>query len=286
MSESEYKKWVLADFDKKKAIGLLPNQIMSPTPGRLKAECVKLLEQDLDPKDEKLFRSFFGQKAGAASYRTAIQNSSADPFRPLTTFLRDRAVNTEFRNIELLAWLVDFEPRPYHPGLDAGSQPTRPSTRNSPAIEPVLGNKGTEESQPLRPEKMIKTEKMRFYAFLLLPLILGSAAYWFFSTLQQQPTGREGCMIWVVDRYKPVECNDRSLPGAAIPIKGQLVEHFRKITRPDTLTPYSIRKVWYAKYNGRIEFFTSDGLYPLDTTRRLLPMTDHILDKYIYHVKN
>jgi len=122
--------------------------------------------------------------------------------------------------------------------------------------------------------------------FILLFVVIGGAGYFVVSHNTRRVNGDEGCMIWDGDHYQPVYCNDKSLQGVASPIDHGLVDHFKKITRPDTLTARSLGRVWYAKYNGRVEFFTSGGYYPLDSNRRLLPMTDHILEKYVYHITN
>ena len=93
-------------------------------------------------------------------------------------------------------------------------------------------------------------------------------------------------MIWSDDHYNPVDCSDKTSGIKPPPINRQLVQNFKRITKPDTLTLYSVGKVWYAKYNGRVEFFTAGGAYPLDTNRRLLPMTIHILQKFVLHTVN
>ena len=93
-------------------------------------------------------------------------------------------------------------------------------------------------------------------------------------------------MIWSNDHYEPVDCSDHSSGLQLLTINHQLVDHFKRITEPDTLTAYSVRKVWYAKYKGRVEFYTDSGIHPLDTSRRLLPMTFGIWQKYVLHTIN
>ncbi|MGZ4159648.1 MAG: hypothetical protein ACXVNF_02460, partial [Neobacillus sp.] len=123
-----------------------------------------------------------------------------------------------------------------------------------------------------------------FYVLTIVIIIL--ASYVFVEHRSHQLTGHEGCMVWVDDRYQPIDCSEKSLHPPVYHINHQLVDNFKKIMKPDTLTPRSIGKVWYAKFNGRVEFFTSAGPYPLDTNRRVLPMSEHILEKYVYHITN
>lgn len=265
MYEQEYQDLVLAEFDRQKTARLLPPELLSPTPGGLKALCLTICESRFDPKDELMLQSFFRKKENAVAYRLAIQNETPDPFRPLTKFLRDRNVKTTFRNIGLLAWLIDFEPRPFHP--DLAIPPSKPFKQ--PAMAPVPAGDSKRKSRVL---------------LLILTVMICIAGYYLFKKTGPQLTGNEGCMVWNDDHYQPIDCKSAIHPVKKI--DQRLVNNFKKIKEPDTLTPYSIRKVFYAKYNGRIEFFTDSGLFPLDSTRRVLPMTSHILEKYIYHIKN
>lgn len=93
-------------------------------------------------------------------------------------------------------------------------------------------------------------------------------------------------MIWNDDHYECIECNDKSTDAPHYPIDHELIDHFKRITQPDTLTYHSVRKVWYSNYKGRVEFYTASGPNPLDTNLRVLPMTTHILEKYVLHIKN
>ncbi|MCH5718550.1 hypothetical protein [Niabella hibiscisoli] len=41
-----------------------------------------------------------------------IENFSIDKFRPLVKYIKEPDIETAFKNVELLAWLINFEPRP------------------------------------------------------------------------------------------------------------------------------------------------------------------------------
>jgi len=319
MSESEYKDWVLADYDKKMLKELLPGELLSPTPGNIKAEVVKICEQGLDAGDEKILRSFVGEKKDAAAYRSAFSTRKADPFRSLERLLENREVNTHIKNIDLLALLIDFRPRPYHPNLKisdnilpAEDRPTVPEDLANPGIllktghqeepalagneiinqsvtEPKLPTEKQEEApvstKPVKGPSLIRTNKRVLFFILILLLGVGAGVYTYWHQEIKPYTGHEKCMIWNYDRYEPVECNTTTA-SQSYPINWRWVKHFRRITTPDTLTLYSVGKVWYANYKGRMEFFNDSAAFPQDTNRRLLPMTDHILKKYVYHIAN
>jgi hypothetical protein len=283
MTENEYKELVLADFDRKLATNGLRPELVSPSRRSLKAHCINTCTERFDPKDELLLQSFFGVKENQGAYLKAIGNANADMFRALHTFLNERKVNTAFNNICLLAWMIDFEPRPYRPDLKIPSQSDKePGT--STLAKSKSSEKTTDKSaqkgntSPSQGKKKIIVLALSFGGIMLLSIYL--------IMIFRAPTftGQERCMIWYDDHYEPVNCNEKLIRGRTYPIDHGLIGSFKKITRPDTLTLYSVRKVWYINTKGRVEFYTASGHYPLDTTRRLLPMTDHILKKYVYHL--
>lgn len=288
MTENEYKKWVLAVFDQKFAQGQLPPELTSPSPGSIKAQCIKVFGKGITKREEVLLSSFLGEKekGDTAAYLRALQKVPYQVFKPLDNFLEDRNIDTKFKNIELLAWLIGFEPRPFHTDL----KPPENLLQQIETDEETKRVQGTEQApqgQPtsIRPGLARRSNrKLIAYCSLLVVFCLG-----IFYIGTHQPgklTGKEGCMIWDNDHYQPVQCNDKSVHAAVYSIDRRLVEQQRKIDRPDTLTPYSIDRVWYINYKGRVEFFTAGGAYPPDTDRRLLPMSDRILRKYVYHVAN
>ena len=282
MSGSEYRELVLVAYDEQLASRSLSSEMLLPTPANIKAEIVKVCELGLNVSDEKILRSFVGQRSDTGAYRNAFLNGKADPFRPLVNFLNDRSIETNQRNIDLLALLIDFKPRPYHPdlkmplksGLQAGSQ--------VPTIK-LLESK-TEITPPEQPTPQMTIKKVLLSVALIL--IVCMAGFLFIQSRHKHYNGHGGCMIWNDDHYEPTECNDKSSGKPFYPINHELVDHFKRIKDPDTLTLYSVGKVWYAKYDGRVEFFTAAGPYPFDSNRRVLPMSVHILQKYVLHTTN
>jgi hypothetical protein len=204
-----------------------------------------------------------------------VQITSADLYKPLVKVLKERSVNTGLKNMDLLAWLIDYYPRPYRPDLIPPIK-SAPSKIEQKSL--VLLN-GIQET-PEHPERT--NRKKILIGSVLSVLLLAGLGYW----LYENHIGSYGCMIWRNDRYEPVDCHDNSLHTKPPQIDRQTMAHFRKITRPDTLTLYSVKKVFYAKYNGWVEFYTAPGTHPVDSNRRLLPMSAYILNKYVYHRSN
>ncbi len=89
-------------------------------------------------------------------------------------------------------------------------------------------------------------------------------------------------MYWTGNQYKSIPCNEKFGDAAIIALDTFKVNHLKRITRPDTITHNSLGKVWYKKIKrDSVEFYTSGGEYPLDQTKRLMPLTDYMFNKYI-----
>lgn len=84
------------------------------------------------------------------------------------------------------------------------------------------------------------------------------------------------CMFWDGKEYIPAHCSDTE--NGLIALDRKLVDNFKKITTPDTIT--SIKNVWYSKHQNVVEFFTADGKNP-ENGKALQELSKHMFDKYI-----
>lgn len=94
------------------------------------------------------------------------------------------------------------------------------------------------------------------------------------------PKADEGCMYWNEDHYEPVKCDAQMANATIIPLNLKKLHRQRKINLSDTLTSYSLGKVWYKGFVKNHEFFTDSGAYPQDLQRVLKPLSYTILTKY------
>lgn len=113
---ADYQSCVREDYLKKKTAGKLSLHLAQPTPGSLKKACIAVYNNSFLKKDERLLEDFFERKVDATGYERVIRQFDTERFKPLCNFLREKTCNTEEINIELLAWLIDFHPRPYQTG--------------------------------------------------------------------------------------------------------------------------------------------------------------------------
>lgn len=90
---------------------------------------------------------------------------------------------------------------------------------------------------------------------------------------------KKECMYWNGEFYEEVFC-DELIEGKEIIALNKEKEMLKKITRPDTLTvENALGKVWYAKSNRRVEFFTHHGIHP-ENGKTLREATAYMIEKY------
>lgn len=284
----DYESEVLKDYHEKRDKGQLAVNLMHPTPGNLRDECVAVFDRGLQKKDEILVKSFFKLKDDPETHRTAIKKWDRDRFRTLNLVLNRGEIKTAQQNIELLAWLTGFETRPYALWLKRGS-----AGKKTEEIIEEEGISGTgeddpEEGPPRPPvvQEGVENKARSFFSgawvrtVLIVSVVLTATvcivAFW------PPPPGSQKCMFWNGDQYEPIAC-DRKPADTTVTVIGldpKRMVQFRRITRPDTLTAYSIGRVWYIRTGNGLEYYTAPGEYPPDNKRRVLPLTAHILDVY------
>lgn len=305
----DYAKVVLATYEKKKFSGELSPNLLNPTPGTIREECLANYGKDDQSKDDEVFRLFFGKYEGKGGYFQILENSPAEKFRQMPKILNGKVPKPGLKYIELLAWLIDFSPRPitsYHLSLrnnstnelkadnklikgdegqvyesekidnnisNDGKEIERPSSTENAAEVPVVQEN---TSTRLFEEPQTSIKKLNFFQRIgivaTLGLIMG-VAYW-------KGVPPDGCMYWTGTEYKAVDCDTQIKDAQVIALNQQKLDHFKKITLPDTMTFNSLKKVWYSKINNQVEFFTSKGKHPVNGERILKPVTIYILEKY------
>jgi len=110
----DYKQEVILAYKKRKDEGSLPRNLQYHTPANLRKECLAVFHKRYSKKDEETFKLLLDEERNSAEeYFKKIQITSADKFKPLDNFLKGNTGDTKVKNIELLAWLIDFQPRPH-----------------------------------------------------------------------------------------------------------------------------------------------------------------------------
>jgi hypothetical protein len=296
----DYTKLVLRSYEEKKARGTLSPRLIHPTPAKLKEECEAVFSARYERKDQRTLNVFFGQTSEGEAGLKAIKRCETDKFKPLANFLIKKTQTTEDKNIELLAWLIDFDQRPYEYGKrydaenvargnNADKKTETAFDKGEAIVKPDFLRQSEQSPQLIVSPQILNKNRFKpnitIIASVILIVVVG-VIYWMQSDKSQTGSslgfiaGQE-CMCWMGDHYEQVSCSKHG-DTLVVALDTFKLKHFKKINLPDTITQNAVGAVWYIKANGDIEFFTSGGYYPLDPKRKLKPITDYIIKKYIH----
>jgi hypothetical protein len=297
MYPPDYIQVVLEEYRRKVVAGQLPLGLIQLSPAKIKEACLEVCRDRYEPKDGKILKTFFGDSADREACLRAIDRCEIDKFRPLIKFLKGTITVTDGKNIELLAWLIDFTDRPWQMGKkyatdivpdqveqslnEGGSievdreEPKKQGSALNSYREPILTPLKATITHP-------KFSKAMFPVSMILVTVGIGVWIWVNKTIVRVPTGPQACMYWAGDHYEQVSCNVHFTDTVVIALDSGKLVHFRKITQPDTITSNSIGSVWYVRYRKDYEYYTADGYHPIDPTLRLRPITEYIIRNHIH----
>ncbi|MGN7987571.1 hypothetical protein ACTJKC_09530 [Pedobacter sp. 22226] len=282
----DYKKAILDFYRIKKENHLLTENLEFLGREKLKKECIKVFKLKNTQKDKDFIQSVFDPEKEYEDQIRSIEKFDLDKFRPLISFLTIEGRNIrDEKLVKLFAWLLDFPPFSEWRELSEEEQKLILLEANKvPA--PTPHKPKPIPPRPDVPEELIQLPRFStryIIATCILLLFIGTTSFvaWENSaTVIRNPTTDEKCMYWDDDHYEPVNCNAQINGVTIIPLDLKKLQHQRKINLPDTLTTYSLGKVWYKGFVKDHEFFTDSGAYPQDIQRVLKPLTNTILTKY------
>jgi hypothetical protein len=117
-----YAKLVLMAYHQKRADGSLPIGLIYPTPASLRDECLRACQDRFLEKDKSAIKGFFVEGSDSKTFSKTIEQYPLGKFRTIINYLNsDGTINTKDKNVLLLAWLIDFEDRPYEYGKKYGA---------------------------------------------------------------------------------------------------------------------------------------------------------------------
>ncbi|PTQ92410.1 hypothetical protein C8P68_11210 [Mucilaginibacter yixingensis] len=308
---SDYKKQVLLTYKKKRELNQLSLNLLHSTAGKLRKECLIVLRDRYRQQDLRILKDFFETEVDGADYMQIIRRHDRDKFKPLDNYLKGDTDDTEDKNVELLAWLIDYPDRPYQ---FRPNQETKPVVEiadfTNLADEPVKSESSaaiidisdpTTEKAPKTDEPDIPaapmgtviqlpgknkrvTQVRNRLVVLLGAVFLGGITYYYWPTKVVDPYAN-GCMFWKDDHFERSACHVQR-PVPLVPYDSVRLARFHAIKDYSTITKASVGKVWYFKNKGHLEFYTTAGFHPIDTVRWLKPLTEYMYDKYILHKNN
>src|SRR5688572_23622648 len=138
----DYTNAVVAAYHKNISTGNLSTRLVHLTPANVKRECGAVCLERFRKQDERVLRDFFGQNTDKEGYLKVIRKCSIDKFRPVINYINKKSSDTAEANIELLAWLIDFKPRPFESWKTegAGNNQYEEANTKEEATETGVGN--------------------------------------------------------------------------------------------------------------------------------------------------
>ena len=251
-----------------------------PTTTSLRDYCFFLVKEGLNTVDEINFRYFLGLNKEADLVKE-IKKIQADKFKQIKKFIDGELDNTSSDKLELIAILIDFNPRPYSKFL---------KQYKTVVVEPIFEAnvqeqlndavvvQGLVNIETKTPENKDNTKLI--VVLLLLIVVLGSVGYLIKDIFLRE----KRLMEWKSNHYEVVD--DTGVNG---------IGNFRTIAPYDeskmslkkidvnSETPffhYDTPLVYYLKHNGEVEFFNQPGQHPV-LKKTLRPVTQHIISVYV-----
>ena len=305
---SDYKAAVVNSYQQKLKEGSLSLNLQQPSPAKLKKECLSVFGIRRTKNDLEILSQFFGHRSDEATYEAAIRTMDTDKFRPLVKLLIGKVKDTEDKNIALLSWLIDYYPRPYRFGYSHTKTGTESEGNKEHAMKLSAFSTKELDASPMEVEDIdqvsgmgtshipISQNKVNYFQKykrqgligigVLMASVVGiSSGDSLKSSFSSMISTKPPCMYWSENEYVAVSCEQKVPNVQVIAADDFKLEHFKRITRPDTLTYQDVGKVWYASVNKQIEFYTSAGEDPRLPGRQLRPMSKYIFEKYILPLK-
>ena len=323
----DYTKLVLLDYNKKLQNGQLPLSLKHPTTAKIKEQCSLVCTQRFSRKDGVVLNEFFEEGNDVAVILSNIKECDSDKFKPLVNFLKKKTNSTDPRNIELLAWLIDYHPRPYDyknppslgeseipreitevnndwgvgesklenssedcsiTGMEARN-PIGEEAGNSNSQGGIEGNNGSDTEvlgEKIENKQASKRIKLKAPGLLLLAALIGGGGIYWFQKEDKTPYGtivfsnNKECMYWTVDHYEAIPCGKRVDDRMVVALDTVLLRRQKKLD-PRNITANDIRKVYYFKSKGKMEFYAAPGNHPIESRMRLKPLTENMYEKYL-----
>lgn len=306
----EYQKDVLAAYRAMQIKKTLSFHLAKPTPSNLKKECLAVFQTRFQKSDWNVLTGFFGKAENQMGLHQLMRKQERDKFKPIQNFITGDTVNPSPVIVELLAWLIDFRPRPHDIRINRASiveleEPANTTVKAGSEVheetpeqrEPVTvsvtqsvsENVPTSKASPVLSIATTPKTRKRYRVMVAIGLALlslGIAGWWYQDHSLGKSnifisSGPQFCMFWAGDHYQGINCNQKLGDTLVIAMDSVRLIGFRKVMQMDTVTEQSIGHLWYAKIDGNLELYTADGNHPLKPNQRLRPLTLYMYNKYI-----
>lgn len=260
-----FKKAVLADYEKKKKSDDISENLLNPSRAKLRAECFIALDKHYKAEDDEILKQFFDPFKKYESHKLSIQKFDGDGFKSIIDFFAGNVVVRKEENVKLLAWLINYEHRPYHSGW----------------VAPLVTEVGEDPNPPIGELKFWQKPIFISGSIMVALVLFGYLIWQFnFNTSSSTPKSNEKCMFWTGNHFEPIDCGESKKYKIVETLDIQRLHGFKKIFFKDLLNKKDIGKVHLLNGVDGPEYFTQNGIYPKDPARKLRPLSIYMLTKY------
>lgn len=263
--------------------GELIQALLNPTPASIRNECLRLLPTRTGKMDKKILADFFGHDEKKETLNETISRVDLEDLKALKNFFYGETSKPNYKVVEMMAWLIDFQPRPYTPSIDYATLSAGDANNKKENEKSTIVSAGSSTSLGKGlPERQKRTSKWKTIAIASATiLLLGRGGYQLFDKgkTEKQEAG-DSCMYWAENHYERGACIQRGGDSVLAPFDELRFRNFRRITDTSMITSNLIGKLWYRIKEGKFEFYTMEGKHPVDR-RTLRRLTAKSYDNYL-----
>ena len=132
--------------------------LLKPSPAQMRELCLLIHDKGLSNKDKEVFELFFRTKPDS-TLRKAIENIDVEKLKKICNFLNGKSQSTSPNSLNLIAILVDFEPRPFKKFYENSKKEDAKPIRRMDKAKEVFEKKSAAKKE--KPEK--KSKKRNFF---------------------------------------------------------------------------------------------------------------------------
>lgn len=281
-TSDDYIKAIKAKYEEAKTAEF-SGYLLNPSPAELKNLCLLLLDKGINNLDQEILDRFFDFNDKSIKSKQ-IEQFDVDKLRPISNFLKGKTETTRPINLDLIAVLVDFNPRPYRKFIAENKE----ELTEDVAIKGIVKKHERVEVEDKKEwaifEELKKKSVSKKMAFVVIPLfVFGAAGY----SVKNIFFREKNCMVWVNNHYEAAEYDVVKDTAEVCPFNQEVLDNFKKITVCDTTTFFKNGNtdnplVWYGKSPDKkeYEYFNQPGLHP-ETGKTLKPISKYIIRKHI-----
>lgn len=278
----DYTNAIRAKYEKEKN-GQFHSFLENLSPAQIREFCLLKLDNGLDTIDETIFKIYFTAN-DTENLRIKIYNYETSKLKSIGSFLSEINKSTSILNLNLIAVLVDYSPRPFNKFSKLGTNENYSELENvTGAISPnckkeKIFETNIENITVLRENTFLSYKKITIFASLFLLFGLG-------YKIKSVVFSKEECMQWQKDHYDAVSCSNNYEGVSSVDIIKPInrIEFSLKKINPTSTTCYFKNgnpTVWYYKKGAIIELYNMPGLHP-ENGKTLKEITPYIVNKYL-----